>query len=83
MLRLHPFQRRLVQFTRPPLLIQSIFDPSHRSARHGMYGHGVSAKTTMPRHLEAVEIDMEQQDKPMRWPADFPGKHDKQEKDDD
>jgi len=26
---------------------------------------------------------MKQQDKPMRWPADFPGKHDKQEKDDD
>jgi len=23
---------------------------------------------------------MEQQDKPMRWPSDFPGKHDKQEK---
>lgn len=26
------------------------------------------------------EIDMQQQDKPMRWPSDFPGKHDKQEK---
>ncbi len=30
--------------------------------------------------LAEQEIDMEQQDKPMRWPADFPGKHDRQEK---
>ncbi len=30
--------------------------------------------------LDEQDIDMEQQDKPMRWPSDFPGKHDRQEK---
>lgn len=30
--------------------------------------------------LDEQGIDMEQQDKPMRWPSDFPGKHDRQEK---